>query len=80
MILLKNIIKTGRILKDKYNNEYEIVLFNGRNSLLNIKKKRNSTINLIYNKNFDLDCDELNNIELSNYENQQWDILEQFII
>ena len=75
----EDIISTGKVLKDEYKNKYELVVYNGRNCLLTISKKKKGQRNLIYNKKFDFDADEVDNIELINYKSEQWDTIEQYI-
>ena len=77
---LKNDVRRlGEFLKDKNNNIYEVVIYNGHNCLLTTPKKNNSLCNLIYNKEFDLDNDE-KEVKLDNYLDKQWDIIEQYIM
>ena len=72
-------IRTGRIFKDENNNKYElVVLKSGYNYLLTIPKNKNSQRNLIYNRKFDIDSDELDNLSLEDYKDEQWGIVEQY--
>ena len=72
-------IRTGRIFKDENNNKYELVVLNsGYNCLLTIPKNKNSQRNLIYNRKFDIDSDELDNLSLEDYKDEQWGIVEQY--
>ena len=54
------------------------MLNSGYNCLLTIPKNKNSQRNLIYNKKFNIDSDELDNIGLEDYKDEQWDIVEQY--
>ena len=73
-------IRTERIFKDENNNEYELVVLNsGYNCLLTKPKNKKSQRDLIYNKKFDYDSDELDNIKLEDYRDEQWDIVEQYL-
>ena len=75
----EDMILTGKVLKDEYKNKYELVAYKGRNCLLTISKKEQGQRNLIYNKKFDFDADEVDNIELTNYKSEQWDTIEQYL-
>ena len=77
---LKNDVKRlGEILKDKNNNIYEVVVYNGYNCLITISEN-NSLCNLIYNKDFDFNFDSNDGvIKLDDYLNKQWDIIDQYI-
>ena len=85
LLIMKNILelkndvkRLGKFLKDKNNNVYEIVIYNGHNCLLTIPKENNSLCNLIYNKDFDCDSD-YREVKLDNYLSKQWDIIIQYI-
>ena len=75
----EDMILTAKVLKDEYKNKYELVIYNGKNCLLTVSKKKKGQRNLIYNKKFDFDADEVENIKLTNYKDVQWDIIEQYI-
>lgn len=77
---LKNDVKRlGEILKDKNNNIYEVVVYNGYNCLITISEN-NLFCNLIYNKDFDFNFDSNDGaIKLDDYLNKQWDIIDQYI-
>ena len=75
----EDMILTGKVLKDEYKNKYELVTYNGKNCLLTVSTKKKGQRNLIYNKKFDFDADEVENIKLTNYKDVQWDIIEQYI-
>ena len=73
-------IRTGKILTDEYNNKYELVVSSsGHNCLLTVPNNKMHIINLSYNKEFDIDTDEIENIELTNYLDKQWEMIEQYI-